>query len=1687
MLEKALRMQKGEPFGGEVKEKITTLLSKIEKLKNVFRWTDRVAVIYAGLNMSGKATDWFNSISGASKSWKEFKDACAKRFTIRVSSYLVPHVMGKFEPKIKQHTGESSEDFLARVREELQYINSEEPLWLVLCFLSGMRPEMHEQMRFAIGDEAPSIDELLANAIRIETALKSSTFRVPPAEHKQAHHQKNTHSHTPGSQGKQADTCRVCNKSFEGPWKLHAQKNGCIRKTVYTPPPSGASIPSPAAVNKPVQTQGISSSGMTCWNCNERGHTRNMCPKPQTQNNTQKKFVRQVKFQGESSSTRSDSESDDDDNNQPVPTTPLPTHTNHLFDPFTGQRLRAVRAANLSGSVQAFEQAAGVFSVKARVAGGEEINCTIDSGADSVSILHQSMYEKMPIEYKKLVPTGTQILNADGKAMDVLGEVVVPFTFKNVKSKIFDVSVRVFVCTQTDVGCILGTDFLLGHTNKWEYGKDSVSGMLGFVNKGSVHMRVATQNSRPTNHSQVMHTPLASSTIHVVKSTAAVAKGQNGVVGVGEMIRKVQGEASTRSQAHVLEEQEKEKSKDVREDICIAIKQHVDTTNIHDALSQNSKNALYEVLCENAHVFDDRYIGTARLQDGKPAVHRIYTHSDRHPVKQKPYSHPKSVNEYIDTQIEEWLREGTVVEGSSEWSSPVVVVKKKADPVTGERGNRCCIDYRKLNSQTVKDVFPIPNIDILLRKFGKSKFFTIMDHKSAYHQIIVALEHRHKTAFIHGGRLYVFVRMPFGLCNAPASFQRFIMDCLLGVSNVEKYLDDVIVHSETEAEHVLHVKAVMDRLSLCGIKLKLTKCVFGQSQVKFLGHVVGTDGVSVDPAKVEVVRNMLRPTNVKLVQVFLGLVNYYSKFIENFAKITRPLHKLTRKDVEFVWSEECEQAFSILKEKLSTAPILIMPNFNKRFSIHTDASKERIGAVLTQWDDEAGQDRVVMYASRATKPAEQNYPTTQQELLAIIFALQKFRPYVYGQEFEVLTDHQPLVNIRNVPELSGRLGRWLLYMEQYTAHGNMKIIYKAGKANTDADAMSRLQFHEAVVRGMTRAGRQEIIAARKQEMEEEEDMLDIAANPMPDVFADVKVVEVSDLQSRDPVWTHMYEYVKNGKFPPNFESDQKIELRMESLQYFIENGVLFHIHLINNKYQNESAVRQLCLPISMREKILYELHNMHGHQSVDKTFVKLLSRYYWPSMYVDTCAYCATCEVCLKRKTPHHQSQLPMLSPQRDMYEKYDVNDALVIDYVGPMPMSSSKKIGMVTMVDVFSRRAKAVPVSANTTKNVIDALGQWFDQFGVPRIIISDNGSGFTSGTLKHLCEAIGVERRCVLPYAPWANGVNERFNGTIVNMVAMNIAEHKETHSAWDKYLNQAVFAYNTSIHPATGYTPFFLSHGREAKIGSESVLRGTVAGQTGRSHAAYVAEMLERMAVAHANVKDRVHKKAEQRDALNALLPPPVFAVGDVVYIYKHVKSDKGAGISKKLSSPWEGPYEIVESYNDVSYRVRHKTTGKYEKSHGSWMKKAVKKPVNFASTPTDEKEIKNEATQSAVTTVAPILPVAAGSDLDLEEGEVRAGVPGVVHRMSVRAMRAVIISDTHPKVNNCQSKHIKGSKMKPIDLTCDDNEKLTKDLYEAVWVIKPGQVVPDSVNLRQSKLSEWFKFVKLDRVGNPKDVA
>lgn len=411
----------------------------------------------------------------------------------------------------------------------------------------------------------------------------------------------------------------------------------------------------------------------------------------------------------------------------------------------------------------------------------------------------------------------------------------------------------------------------------------------------------------------------------------------------------------------------------------------------------------------------------------------------------------------MDKQIDTLLKHDIIRPSESAYSSPILLVKKK-----GKAEYRCVIDFRKLNSQTVKSALPLPLLEECLDNMGGSSSFCLVDFKSGFFQLELAEEDKHKTAFTTGTELYEFNRLPQGLCNSPGTFQALMEKVLKGMNGKQCviYLDDVCFFSKCFEDTFKALQEAFGRFRAANLTLRVDKCKFFMREIKFLGHILNEQGIAPDPDNLIKVKEWPRPTNPKEVKGFVALCGYYRRMVKDFAQIASPLHALTKKDVNYEWSEECEHAFTTLREKLVTQPIVTYPNFDKPFALTCDASSNAVGAVLSQEVD--GIDKVVYYYSASLSPTARRYCTFDREFFAIVSAIRKFRHYLLGAKFTIYTDHQPLTRLRTLSldrltDPHNRRSRWMSEIDPL----NWNILYKPGSTNINADQLSR---HPSVVK-----------------------------------------------------------------------------------------------------------------------------------------------------------------------------------------------------------------------------------------------------------------------------------------------------------------------------------------------------------------------------------------------------------------------------------------------------------------------------------------------------------------------------------------------------------------------------------------------------------------------------------------------
>ena len=860
--------------------------------------------------------------------------------------------------------------------------------------------------------------------------------------------------------------------------------------------------------------------------------------------------------------------------------------------------------------------------------------------------------------------------------------------------------------------------------------------------------------------------------------------------------------------------------------------------------------------------------------------HHIDT-KDATPIRQQARRVPLPRCETVQRLLQEMLTTGIISPSKSPWASPIVLVNKK-DGTT-----RFCIDYRRVNSVTHKDAYPLPRVDDTLDTLSGSNWFSTIDLKSGYWQVELAPEDREKTAFCTQEGLFEFNVMPFGLCNAPATFQR-LMDCVLAGlqwSSCLVYIDDVIIIGRSFEEHLHHLQQVLDRLKSAGLKIQPSKCHFLQREVIFLGHVVSSTGVSPDPSKTSKIKEWPTPKCVQEVQQFLGLANYYRRFIKNFATIAKPLHQTTERRKPFKWTAECEQAFNQLKNCLTTSPILAMPDWSKPFIIDTDASETGIGAVLSQQDPD-GTEHVIAYASRLLTKPERNYCVTRKELLAVVTFLIHFRHYLIGVPFTIRTDHGALTWLQNFKSPEGQLARWLEKLQEY----QFTIIHRPGRKHNNADALSRMPCRQC--------GRSEVEL--------------VATIRADNIIGGYSLDDMHRMQMEDHVVGQILQAKESGPKPmSNYAKSQGLEYRRLHQQWDqlrTQDGLLWRHYAQPN--QNQDWL-QLVVPKQLRPRIIEELHQGigGGHLGHEKTLGRLKERFYWPGHYTDVQNWCQSCVNCTTRKTPAPGRRAPMGT----IVASY-LMQIVATDLVGPLPESDTGNQYILVIADYFTRYMEAFPLpnqeATTVAKKLVDEI---FLRFSAPEQLHSDQGRQFESQLITEVCKLLNINKTRTTPYHPQCDGLVERFNRTLLNMLATCAKDHPFD---WEHYIRKVCMAYNSSIQSSTGYTPFYLMFGRQARLPID-VLYGTRE-ESYQCQGEYARLLQTRLNSAYDIVREHVAKEHQRQKEFHDLkVHGEPFKAGDCVWLHSHAPK----GTSRKLHHPWTGPYKVIKKVSDVTYRIQH----------------------------------------------------------------------------------------------------------------------------------------------------------------------
>lgn len=915
--------------------------------------------------------------------------------------------------------------------------------------------------------------------------------------------------------------------------------------------------------------------------------------------------------------------------------------------------------------------------------------------------------------------------------------------------------------------------------------------------------------------------------------------------------------------------------------------------------------------------------------------------NDRNPVYIKNYRTPEVHRNEICSQVENMLNNEIIRPSVSPYNSPLLLVPKKS--CTEDKKWRLVVDFRQLNKKVVADKFPLPRIDDILDQLGRAKYFSTLDLMSGFHQIEIEEDSKKYTAFSTANGHYEFNRLPFGLNISPNSFQRMMTIALSGLPPecAFLYIDDIIVIGCSVKHHLQNLENVFKKLQHFNLKLNLDKCNFFCADVTFLGHHVSRHGILPDKSKHETIINYPTPNNVDDVRRFVAFCNYYRRFIPYFSEIAAPLNALLKKNAKFIWSDECKNAFSTLKDKLISPQILKFANFNKKFILCTDASKVACGAVLSQ--PYGNIDLPISYASRTLTKGEQNKSTIEQELTAIHWAITYFRPYLYGRRFTVRTDHRPLVYLFSMKDPSSKLTRMRIDLEEF----QFDIEYVKGKENVGPDALSRIVIDSerllnilalpVQTRSMTKP--QTAIETKKSTAVETDHLKAFDSTNNIDAFNMPKLM--FETQNNDLYIKIMTKNVKKVLAQAHFPYALKRFDFKEYIRTIIEMATNLNIKQLAIANDNiifslveKQLFKAICNEVleyvdiifynpaqiitceNKINKIISENHDtlLGGHVGTSRLLRKLRRSYYWTNMKGTINNFVKRCTKCIqnKHKLNTKEAFVETTTPVRPF-------DVVSIDTIGPFTKSTSGNRYALTAQCELTKFIIVAPIIDKQAKTLAKAFVEnCILVHGCPIEIKSDMGTEYKNEIFQNICNFLDVEQKFSTAYHPETIGSLERNHRCLNEFLRHFINEQKDD---WDTWLPYYVFSYNTTPHSTLQYSPFELLFGRHVNI-PQSIQKSLNLDPI-YNYDSYYTELKFKIQSTIAKARkllekskvDRVHKQITE-------INPIHISKGETVWLKNENR--------RKLDKVYLGPFEVI-AIDDPNVIIRNKIHNETQKVH------------------------------------------------------------------------------------------------------------------------------------------------------------
>ena len=927
------------------------------------------------------------------------------------------------------------------------------------------------------------------------------------------------------------------------------------------------------------------------------------------------------------------------------------------------------------------------------------------------------------------------------------------------------------------------------------------------------------------------------------------------------------------------------------------------------------REQLKDLVSEYSHVFSkNRFdLGCASFYES-----RLHLKNDYRPkwVPSRPPAY--KIKPHLDKEISNLCESGQISPCNySLWNSAVFMVPKS------DSSWRFVVDARAVNKECIQDNYELPKINTMFDNLSETEVLSSLDFVSSFTQIPLKKEFRPITAFTYGGKRYQFNRMIMGQTSSSAEFSRCmsILFSKIPFKALLIYIDDLLVCSNTYPEHIRRLRFVFERLTFGNLKLSPKKTKLFQKEVKFLGHTISKNGISVDPHKLKAIKNLPAPTSVKQVQKFLGMLNYHRNFIRNFADIAGPLYDLTGKPKSFNWSNQCQISFDNLKNALTKSPILSVPNLSDsshKFTLTLDASKTGLGAVLSQYNPKTNQQNIISYYSRRVPKHLQKWGATRLEFLALHSSILHWRLYLQANHFRVLTDCKALTSLDTI------FGKDNAYMQRRIADLSgykFSVEHVSGKSEEIQipDYLSRYSFGIQEKSVATQTDNQHVKLIKQNKIISDSESNSDCTHNIDSIFSKIRHVcekqdklgepissrEIREEYQNDSIINEVINWIDSTELPklnPN-QCHKELWYYYRNFEFLrLQDGIL-QMKIFSNSDPHKYHFATI-LPQTLIKRALYLYHDtiQSCHMGVQKTYQQISKHYFFYKIKEEIKLYVSACVTCQRTKPTSKFLKAP-LKPQ--IYHHF--NQCIQIDHLEPTKKPTPRgHVALLTIVDMYSSYLVCVPVRSTSANNTINVLiKHWFCKFGIPSKITHDQGSGFESTLFKETCKSFGIHN---VRSTPWKSSTQGRVESCHkrINACFRAILNNQNFHK-YDLYIDWIIFTLNCLQSNRTGFSPNFLVFGQEARTPRDFFVPDNSPDYQNvydsYSHAKHIARQVS----SQSETKSRYMANQYDKNVRG-----PFFEKGDYCMLLVNIRNHK-------YSHKWTGPHVILEKINDHNYII------------------------------------------------------------------------------------------------------------------------------------------------------------------------